>query len=292
VEATAGHVTGDAVAVQQALSELGLSTHAAELDALGFTIVPPETAAPAGFVERVRERLLDMAARRDGERPDTTNGATHENKRLPSYHYILFEDEIFEELLMMPTALALVTRLLGWSCVLNTSTALVKGTTARSGDGLDIPLHSDNEMHPPPFPAVSQYANATWLLSDYTASGGALCFVPGSHVLCRQPWSGEALDQIVPVEAPLGSLVVWHSNTWHGALRRREKGLRIGLSFLFGRKYLLAREPYREDVTKEMLDRHPARFATLMGKDIVAGWRSEGPDYSRVSTASTPTPYS
>ena len=288
---TTGQITDDLAAVQAALSELDLCEHAVELDTLGYTIVPPDRAAPAGFIDEVRERLLEVAARRDGVRADTAQGATHENLRLPNYYYLLFEDPVFEQLLLMPSALALVTKLLGWSCVLSTSTALIKGPSAKPADKLDIGLHCDTEMHPPPFPMFAQYANATWLLSDYSQEAGGLCFVPGSHLLCRQPERNEALDRLVPVEAPMGSLVLWHGNTWHGAYRRQTTGLRMAVAFLFARRYLLTREPYREDVTKEMLDRNPPRFATLMGQEVLAGWRAEGPDYSRLSTTAVPTVY-
>ena len=91
-------------------------------------------------------------------------------------------------------------------------------------------------MHPPPFPLFAQYANVTWLLSDYSKEGGALCFVPGSHLLCRQPGPQEGYDQLVPVEAPMGSFVIWHGNTWHGAYRRQTAGLRMAVAFLFARQ--------------------------------------------------------
>src|SRR5205085_222537 len=122
---------------------------------------------------------------REGVRPDVSGGATHQDLKLPNYYYLLFEDPIFEQLLMQPAALALATKLCGWSCVLSTSTALLKGPSSKDPARLDIPLHCDTEMHPPPFPLYAQYANATWLLSDYSQEGGSLCFVPGSHLLCR-----------------------------------------------------------------------------------------------------------
>ncbi|HVV36595.1 MAG TPA: phytanoyl-CoA dioxygenase family protein [Acidimicrobiales bacterium] len=282
-------ITEDLRAVQAALAEHDLLANALELDTVGYTVVPPEKAAPAGFVDEVRERLLDVAERREGARPDVTGGSTHENHKLPNYYYLLFEDPIFEQLLMQPSALALVTQLCGWSCVLSTSTALIKGPSTKDPERLDIALHCDTEMHPPPFPLYAQYANATWLLSDYSREGGSLGFVPGSHLLCRQPNGGEGLDRLVPLEAPAGSLVVWHGNTWHGAYRRQTPGLRMAIAFLFARRYLLPREPYREDTTPEMLDRNPPRFATLMGQHVMAGWRAEGPDYSRLDTRAVPT---
>jgi ectoine hydroxylase-related dioxygenase (phytanoyl-CoA dioxygenase family) len=279
----------DGAAVLQLLTDLGLCEHAVELDTLGYTILSPEQAAPPGFSERLRNRLLALIERRDGVTADTGGGETHRNRRFPNYYYLLFEDEIFEEALMMPRPLALVTRLLGWSCVLSTSTALVKGPTSRADDDLDVGLHCDTEMHPPPFPVYAQYANVTWLLSDYSKNGGALCFVPGSHLLSRQPEPDEAADQVVAVEAPMGSVVVWHGNTWHGAFRRRTEGLRMAVAFLFARRYLLPREPYREDVSKEALERNSERFATLMGQHVMTGWRVEGPDYSRLDTTAVPT---
>jgi hypothetical protein len=47
--------------------------------------------------------------------------------------------------------------------------------------------------------------------------------------------------------------------------------------------YMRPQEPYREDVTQEILDRNPPRFARLMGEHLDFGWREEGPDFTRVA---------
>ncbi len=156
MEGAHGQLARDGAAVQQLLTDLSLCEHAVELDTRGYTILSPEQAAPPGFVDRVRERLLEVMERRDGVVADTASGETHRNRRFPNYYYLLFADEIFEEMLMMPSPLALVTRLLGWSCVLSTTTALIKGPTSRPDDDLDIGLHCDTEMHPPPFPPYAR----------------------------------------------------------------------------------------------------------------------------------------
>ena len=58
------------------------------------------------------------------------------------------------------------------------------------------------------------------MLTPCTKDNGALAVVPGSHRLARQPMPGEGIDQAVPVEAEVGSLILWHGGTWHGAFRR------------------------------------------------------------------------
>jgi hypothetical protein len=290
--ATEAQAVDELEAIRGEIARLGLESHALELDTLGYTIIPPDKAAPAGFVDRARDALLAVMARRDGSVADLADGSTHANQYFPNYFYLLFEDPIFEELLMLPAPLALVTKLLGCSCVLSASTGLVKGPSTRDASGLDIPLHSDSEMHPPPFPMFAQYCNVTWLLTDYTREGGSLCVVPGSHLLCRQPQPHEGLDRVVAVEAPAGSFVIWHGNTWHGAFRKQTPGLRVAIALLFARRYLVTREPYRDDVSRDALDRNDARFAKLMGQHIVAGWRAEGPDYTKVDTHGVPTIYS
>jgi hypothetical protein len=40
-------------------------------------------------------------------------------------------------------------------------------------------------------------------------------------------------------------------------------------------------ENYRYSVTKEMLDRNPPRFASLVGHKLWVGWGEEGPDFTK-----------
>ena len=59
------------------ICELGLQQNVADLDAYGYTIVPPEIASPDGFIERLLEACLDVSERRNGVRPDLETGYTH-----------------------------------------------------------------------------------------------------------------------------------------------------------------------------------------------------------------------
>jgi ectoine hydroxylase-related dioxygenase (phytanoyl-CoA dioxygenase family) len=90
---------------------------------------------------------------------------------------------------------------------------------------------------------------------------------------------GEGVEQAIAVEAPAGSIICWHGNTWHGAFRRRIPGLRLSIGSIFTRPYIWPRHPLREDVTQEILDANPPRFARFCGRHVMTNWREEGPLY-------------
>ena len=267
----------DAELVWAEIERLNLEPHIVELEAKGFTVVPPEKATTPEFVDRCRTKILEVAERRHGARPNLETGGTHERPEIPFgqlLFYMLFEDPVFQEAVLNPVGLALTHYLLGRSAVLSNCIAGIKGP-----GGEDLNLHADNVMIPPPFPSYAQVCNVTLLLTDYDKEAGALCHVPNSHRLCRHPYPGEALGERVPIIAPAGSIVFWHGNTWHGAFARTKRGLRINLIMAMMRSYMRPQERYREDVTQEILDRNPPQFATLMGKHIDYGWREEGHDF-------------
>ena len=281
-------IADDLDAVLKDIEALRLTNHVAELDSFGLTVVPPEQAGPPGLAERQRDAVLRLAERRYGAAPDVATGASH--AKLPAtagqageawMWRILFEDPVFEEALMNPVGLTLMTYLLGYSAKLSNSSAMIKGPVPPTGSD-DPPkplgLHSDNRGLPAPFPTFAQVAAVTWALTDYTLENGAVGYLPGSHKLCRQPTPNECLDAVVPVEAAAGSLIVWHGNTWHAPFPRRAPGLRMSMLFYFCREYLTTQEHYGSAVPAEALARNPPRFRTLMGLADAYGWDEGGPD--------------
>ncbi len=250
----------------------------AELDAHGYTVVPPEVAALKGFIEELREAILDVAGERGGVRPDFATGESHRDLPSPAGQHMynmLLQGKPFEKALMNEVALALITYLLGESCLISSMTSMVKGPGK-----LKLDLHSDVLMIPPPFPTYATGANATWAASDYSAANGSTWFWPGSHKLCRQPTPEEKEDTsaLVPVETPAGSLLVWHSNTWHGAAPRTAPGLRVNLIMFFARPFMLQQEPYRTAVPDAVVARNAPRFARLIGRELPFPFGVEGPD--------------
>ena len=271
------------------IRRLDLERNVAELDNFGYTIVEPEKVAPPEFVARLRDRILDVAERRTGTRPDLETGSTHADYPMPTgegHYFTLFEDRVFEEALMNPVGLALATYLLGEGCVLSVQAAFLKGPGK-----MELPIHTDNWGNgiPAPYPPYPQVCNTTWILTDYTKENGALCFVPGSHRWRRHPTPEEAFnfENVVPVEARAGSMAVWSGDQWHGAVPRTAPGLRVGMLFGYSRHYLRAFQPFKERVPKEILDRNPPRFAKLMGQHCFQGFGEEGPDHLLVMNRPT-----
>jgi hypothetical protein len=272
------------------IDKLGLHREAYELEVFGLTVVPADRTGAAAACARAFARVCDLIEGRTGTRPDVETGSTHVDVFTPSLYHVIHEDPVFRELISHPMAMALATLVVGHRGVLAGTEVFMKGpATSNTGnslnlgmraEGLQLGLHSDNVTVPEPFPFVGHGCNVTWLLSDYTKEAGALAFVPGSHRLCRQPMRGEAVDQAVPVEAPAGSLVIWHINTWHGSYPRLVPGLRTAIAFGVNREYMQPHEPVRRDLTDEMIDEESPRFSRLAGRDVVVRGE-EGPDYER-----------
>ena len=253
------------------IERLGLTKHVSELDAVGLTVVEPYEHLDAAFVERLKDVVLDLAKDRlklaDVAEDLGPNVNFQHNQHY--LYYLLFEHEVFQHAVCHPVVTALTTYLLGKSCLLYDCVAQVKGR----GD-TPFQLHCDNFMQPPPFPPYAQHANATWALTDYTRADGGLGFVPGSHKYCRQPKPGDGMDDVVAVNAPAGSLVLWHGHTWHTGLSRETPGYRANVVNTFCRKYIRPQEDYGAKVTDETLANNPPMFTKLMGREFPFGWQS------------------
>ena len=178
--------------VMAEIRRLDLTEAVAQLEADGLAIVPPELVGlEPGFVDAVLERVLDVMEQRTGVRPDLASGETHRNVFFPTLYYFLFEDPLFQEWLLHPVLLALVTYLLGESCVLTTTAVFMKGPADESERELQLGLHSDQQMVPQPFPPYALICGATLLLTDYSKDDGAFAYVPGSHKQGRHPGASE-----------------------------------------------------------------------------------------------------
>lgn len=248
------------------IRERALVERAWELDVDGYTVLSPQEAGTAEIAPRLLETSLDFIERKHGWRPDLAGEGEHEGLIAPFGNVlpeigVLGEGRVFEEALLNPVVLALMRYLLGESC------ALIHQSLFLKCPGPDhLPLHTDQDQTcgASPLQSYAQVANANWFLTDYTVENGAIAFVPGSHRLCRAPTRHEATDLslFVPVEAPAGSIVVWHGNTWHGAFRRTRPGVRATLVEYFGRWHLAGANT--STVTPEMLERNPPEFAELV----------------------------
>ncbi|HUN97154.1 MAG TPA: phytanoyl-CoA dioxygenase family protein [Bradyrhizobium sp.] len=271
------------------IRRLGLEKNVAELDAVGYTLVDPDLVRAPGFAEELRDAVLRVAESQSGVRPDLLTGNSHRN--LPTaagqhMYYMLLHGRPFERAMMNETALALVSYLLGESCLFSSMTAMVKGPGK-----VKLDLHADMLMMPPPFPMWAAGCNATWILTPYSRENGSICFWPGSHKFCRQPTAAEReeVSSLVPIDAKPGSLLVWHTNTWHGAFARTAEGLRVNVIMYFCRPFMHVQEWYRDKFDQEVLKRNGERFARLIGLEQPFPMELSGPDRVKLARINAAT---
>lgn len=269
--------------VLEQIAGLGLNDHLLAIETEGYTVLPGVLSADQ--IQRARAAILARAARLAGREidPGSETGDVWTGQRyLP---YLLYDDPVFEEILMAPGPLALVTYLLGESCLLSSMGCHFKGP---GGDPLV--LHSDNgNGMPAPFSAVSMVANVNYALTPYSRAAGALAIVPGSHRLARQPTAremrldeGQANPDAVAMDIAPGDAVIWHGNTWHGSFARQIPGIRMNLAVYFNRQHIQTQERHKGVVPADVLERHrnDERFRILLGEKQPYGWQEEGPDYT------------
>ena len=277
------------------ISRLGLESYVETLDEQGFVLLPPEVADPTGLAPRMLERILDVAERRSGFRPDLEGGSSHKDFKVGNpfiendspwgemMKSLVHEGQVFEEALMNPVVLALVTHLCGYSAVLSSYSALVKGPNKS-----DFNFHSDILL-PAPWPDHALVCNATYVLTPFDREHGSTAFLPGSHKWGHGPTEEESKVDRHPdaeaIEAEPGSLFVWHGNTWHGAFHREKPGLRVSTPILFARPYMRTEEDLFGNVSQEILDRNSERFAWITQQGIAYGWANHEDALTRSPTA-------
>lgn len=242
------------------LKEIGLESNVAELEAFGFTVVPPHKVGPPELIEEVKTAVERVVAKRFGNLEDDSERWNDVNDNM---RFVIWEDPVFEQLTYNPAGLGLAQYLLGTNCILSLCNAWVKGPgEARTG------IHGDYlDPTPNALPGWNVNANVHFFLTDYSKDDGAISFLPGSHKWRRQvtpPESKYWADKAHAVEAKAGSIVVWGNHTWHGSYPKKTPGIRMALQCEYMRPRFQPQEPFRETVTQEILDRNPIRFAGLM----------------------------
>jgi hypothetical protein len=264
--------------------ELGLDAHAVDLETKGYTVLPPGTAAPREFCDQLRDTILRIDRE---ERPAALGPGSPRGRLL---WHLLPRDRIFERALMSPAPLALVAYLMGYRAKLSQCTAAIKDESSTA----PFEFHADQSRKiPAPWPSDAQYCTVTWALTDYTRENGAVCVFPGTHKLCADVPQAYVMahdhPEVEVIEAPAGSVVIWHGGLWHGALPRTVPGQRVTLILPMVRFHLLPQELFWASTTPEMIERNTSRFAALIG--LLGGWPwgVDGPDtsYQRPSWLTT-----
>ncbi|HEX7875193.1 MAG TPA: phytanoyl-CoA dioxygenase family protein [Sphingobium sp.] len=120
-------------------------------------------------------------------------------------------DPVFCALAEHPLAMHFIKEVIGWPALLSSMSANIT-----AGGGQSMILHADQGYMPRPW-SGPQGVNIGWCVNDFTTDNGATCFIPGSN-----HWEGrgqgqleEYQDQLVPIEAPAGSMLVMEGRLLH-----------------------------------------------------------------------------
>ncbi len=132
-------------AVVKQARELGLERNLFELEAFGFTVVPPETLDAGDLPGRMFDATMRLCTEVDGAGGKTTGPGKADWEYSHFLHYLIGRDPVFVEAVMHPVTLTLARYLLGASCRLFTTSTFVKRGKASS-----TPLHVDSQGNPPP----------------------------------------------------------------------------------------------------------------------------------------------
>lgn len=293
--------------ILESIESLGLTKHLLELELQGYTVV--KGVLSEDRIDRAKAAILRRVESKTGHKVDPETATATDFHGMAYQHYLIFDDPVFQEILLEPKPLALVNYLLGESCVLSSM-----GSHFRGPGGMPLPAHADGQTDAFLTSAAS-IANCNYALTPYTQEAGALVMFPGSHRKERQPtphenWTAggetvmeimakqlppEELDAVaweipkggVTIEIDPGDAVIWHGNSWHAGWRRETPGVRINLAAYFCRPFMSTQERRGDTRHPEVFERYAndPRFAKLLGEKVYNGWREEGPDFSGRKTS-------
>jgi ectoine hydroxylase-related dioxygenase (phytanoyl-CoA dioxygenase family) len=267
------------------IQSLGLEKYIVELETMGYTVVPPgvgcsdeETKRITDAVMRILEKRTGQTYDLDGNGRDTAyrDGLNAHNQF--QLYYMLMADRACEDWLDNKVLRAIIDYALRGQAQLCSMVSFVKWRDGGYGNRLG--LHTDSQGASPEGVLTLSHqvaCNVALALTPYTKEDGALAVVPGSHLYYRQPRFEEGIEEAVPINAPVGSMIFWVGNLWHGAYPKVTDGLRLNLTGNFNNKAFKTLENYGRHVPLEVLRRHDQWFARTLGADEVYGWGEEGP---------------
>ena len=268
------------------IQELELEQFVLQLEVDGLCVVPPErTGVAPETINAIAEQLLSEAQEvvgcefdlNEGPRAELTMSADENviaqfsgDRGEPTQFLVqqlCARDRLFRDLALNPVGVALIRHLIGQNATrFSSHNAFIKWQ-GEFGYGQNLGLHCDQMAVPRPWGRNALTANTNWCITDYSLDGGALAYVPGSHRRMEPPRFPEAVELAVPVEAPAGSLIVFHGATWHGAFPRLTEGMRLSIANYFRHYMVLPQDDIKNLFPQELAEDcdDPDMFKFLAG---------------------------
>ncbi len=268
------------------IQELELEQFVLQLEVDGLCVVPPErTGVAPETINAIAEQLLSEAQEvvgcefdlNEGPKAELTMSADENviaqfsgDRGEPTQFLVqqlCARDRLFRDLAINPVGVALIRHLIGQNATrFSSHNAFIKWQ-GEFGYGQNLGLHCDQMAVPRPWGRNALTANTNWCITDYSLDGGALAYVPGSHRRMEPPRFPEAVELAVPVEAPAGSLIVFHGATWHGAFPRLTEGMRLSIANYFRHYMVLPQDDIKNLFPRELAEDcdDPDMFKFLAG---------------------------
>ena len=268
------------------IQELELEQFVLQLEVDGLCVVPPErTGVAPETINAIAEQLLSEAQEvvgcefdlNEGPKAELTMSADENviaqfsgDRGEPTQFLVqqlCARDRLFRDLAINPVGVALIRHLIGQNATrFSSHNAFIKWQ-GEFGYGQNLGLHCDQMAVPRPWGRNALTANTNWCITDYSLDGGALAYVPGSHRRMEPPRFPEAVELAVPVEAPAGSLIVFHGATWHGAYPRLTEGMRLSIANYFRHYMVLPQDDIKNLFPQELAEDcdDPDMFKFLAG---------------------------
>ncbi len=105
-----------------------------------------------------------------------------------------------------------------------------------------------------------------WALADFTAANGGTGVVPDGH-----RWDHDRLariEEVIPVEMPAGSVLLYMDGAWHGGGANRSGVVRAGLALRYGWSWLRQEENQYLANPPDIARTYDEGLARLIGYDF------------------------
>ena len=220
-----------------------------EIEIYGFTIL--ERVLTEEEAVEMRQALI-RCEREFGE-DHTHRGAARHVSNLPVL------DQVFHKIIDHPRTLPILEHFLGDTMILGSLNARI----VRPGDGYqelhgDIPqvmLNMDSPV----------MMNTVWMLDDFTSEIGATRCVPGTHKSGKAlPPEELELKHVIEAIAPIGSVLVFNGQTWHGGGRNIGAKNRHALFGHYRKAMCIFQLDPHDDFPEEWFDQLTERQKELM----------------------------
>ncbi|HEY5646213.1 MAG TPA: phytanoyl-CoA dioxygenase family protein [Pseudomonadales bacterium] len=172
--------------------------------------VVPDVLSPAE-TRHARDALLEAVAAYRAHGGETFMPVLDPNDRNVRVFNLLEHHPAFRQLILHPTATALVEALLGEHWMISNFTANI----ALPGSG-SMALHSDQALVAPEPWLAPWSMNVIWCLDDVYEANGATRYLPGSQQFrSRADLPVSARADTRAFEAPAGSILAMDGRVWH-----------------------------------------------------------------------------